>query len=213
MGLHCHIEPAHLDEVQLPGEEPAAFALRSARDKAMAVAVRVTGRELSRSGSERPATRSEHRPGESLEGCASDPSRGLPVLGADTVVEVDGLALGKPTDPADAAAMLRRLSGRTHQVHTGVALVAGDRCESLVDTASVRFRPLDDPTIDWYVASGEPTDKAGAYAIQGRGGMLVDGIDGSPNTVIGLPLHRLSELFDRLDMNLWSYLWEQPGPR
>jgi septum formation protein len=105
--------------------------------------------------------------------------------------------------------MLRLLSGRSHQVHTGVALAVGSRCESLVDTATVRFRSLTDAMIRWYVASGEPLDKAGAYAVQERGGMLVDGIDGSPNTVIGLPLHRLPELFSACGLDFWSLLYQR----
>jgi septum formation protein len=127
---------------------------------------------------------------------------GLPVLGSDTVVEIDGLALGKPAHPAAAAAMLRRLSGRDHYVHTGVALAAGGSCESLVDTARVRFLPLDEAMIQWYVETGEPMDKAGAYAVQGCGGLLVAGIEGSPSTVIGLPIHRLPELFARCGLDL-----------
>jgi septum formation protein len=130
----------------------------------------------------------------------------LPVLGSDTVVEVGGVALGKPADEGDAIDMLRRLAGRSHHVHTGVALAVGDRCESLVDTAVVRFLPVDDAVIRWYVATGEPMDKAGAYAVQGRGGMLVEGIEGSPGTVIGLPIHRLPELFARCGLDLWDLI-------
>jgi septum formation protein len=119
------------------------------------------------------------------------------------VVEVDGVALGKPADARQAAEMLRQLAGRAHHVHTGVALAAGARCESLVDTALVRFLPLDDAMIRWYVATGEPMDKAGAYAVQGCGGLLVEGIVGSPSTVIGLPVHRLPELFARCGLDFW----------
>ena len=132
--------------------------------------------------------------------------RDLPVLGSDTVVEVNGIALGKPGDPVEAAEMLRLLSGRPHRVHTGVALVVRERCESLVDSATVRFRPLDEAIIRWYVSSGEPMDKAGAYAVQGQGGILVDGIEGAPSTVIGLPLHRLPELFERCGLDFWDLL-------
>jgi len=153
-------------------------------------------------------------PGENAAGFAERAARdkalavaaaidGLPVLGSDTVVEVGGMALGKPVDEHDAVAMLRRLAGRVHHVHTGVALAAGERCESLVDTAAVRFLPLDDALIRWYVATGEPMDKAGAYAVQGRGGLLVESIEGSPSTVIGLPVHRLPELFARCGLDFW----------
>lgn len=173
IGMPCRVVPADLDEHQLPDEDAAAFALRAAQDKALAVA-------------------------------ASE--AGLPVLGSDTVVEINGIALGKPGDADEAAEMLRLLSGRAHHVHTGVALAVGNRCESLVDSATVRFRRLTEAVIGWYVESGEPTDKAGAYAVQGRGGILIDGIEGSPNTVIGLPLHRLPELFERCGLDLWDLL-------
>ena len=119
---------------------------------------------------------------------------GLPVLGSDTVVEVGGMALGKPVDEHDAVAMLRRLAGRVHHVHTGVALATGERCESLVDTAAVRFLPLDDALIRWYVATGEPMDKAGAYAIQGRAGAFATRLDGSYSGVMGLPLFETADL-------------------
>ena len=130
----------------------------------------------------------------------------LPVLGADTVVEVDGGALGKPRDADEAFAMLRRLAGRTHHVHTGVALAIGSRCEALVDTAAVRFLALDDATIRWYVGTGEPLDKAGAYAVQGSGGLLVEGVEGSPSTVVGLPIQRLPELFARCGLDFWELI-------
>lgn len=117
------------------------------------------------------------------------------VLGADTVVEIDGKILGKPDSAKAAAAMLRSLAGREHAVHTGLALVGNDRAQTLVDTALVCFLEVDESTIQWYVESGEPMDKAGSYAVQGIGGLLVKGLKGSPHTVIGLPIHRLPELF------------------
>ncbi len=129
-----------------------------------------------------------------------------PVLGADTVVEVDGSILGKPVSTGEAGAMLRLLSSRTHQVHTAVALVVDGRCRSLVDTADVVFRRLDAAVIDWYVATAEPMDKAGAYAVQGAGGLLVESVAGSPQTVIGLPLHRLPELFRQCGLDLWDFV-------
>jgi len=130
----------------------------------------------------------------------------LPVLAADTVVELAGSVLGKPDSTDDAIAMLRRLSARTHRVHTGMAISYRGRLEALVDTAVVRFQHLTDEIIDWYVATGEPMDKAGAYAVQGAGGLLVAGIDGSPQTVVGLPIHRLPELFTVHGLNFWECL-------
>lgn len=125
-----------------------------------------------------------------------------PVLGSDTVVEIDGESLGKPIDAADARSMLRRLSGREHLVHTGTALVLGSLDRTVLDTTIVRFRALDERLIAWYVAGGEPADKAGAYAVQGQGGLLVESITGSPHTVVGLPIHRLPELFAALGIDI-----------
>ncbi len=112
------------------------------------------------------------------------------VLGADTIVELDARILGKPIDAADARAMLAQLAGRVHLVRTAVVLLAphGAVAEELVETTQVSFRSLDSATIAAYVATGEPVDKAGAYAIQGEGAHLVDRVVGSFTNVIGLPL-------------------------
>ena len=130
----------------------------------------------------------------------------LPVLAADTVVERDGQILGKPASAAEAKVMLTILSGTTHQVHTAVALAIDGTCESLVDTTEVSFGALSAGSIRWYVATGEPMDKAGAYAIQGIGGLFVTAINGSPHTVVGLPIHRLDELYCRFGRSLWQEL-------
>jgi septum formation protein len=110
------------------------------------------------------------------------------VLGADTIVVIDGDALGKPADPADAAEMLRRLRGRWHDVLTGVAVVAGGTALADTEVTRVLMARYDDALIERYVASGSPLDKAGAYAIQDLGGALVDAIVGSYTNVVGLPL-------------------------
>ena len=110
------------------------------------------------------------------------------VLAADTVVVVDGAILGKPADDADAARMLRRLSGRNHQVLTAVAVRRGGAAAVEIDTTVVVFAPLSDTDIAWYVASREPRDKAGAYAVQGLASRFVDRIDGSYSNVVGLPV-------------------------
>jgi septum formation protein len=113
---------------------------------------------------------------------------GAAVLAADTTVVIDGLILGKPANDDDARAMLRRLSGRTHEVLTGVALIANGRMEPAVETTRVRFVPMSDGDVDWYVASGEPRGKAGAYAIQGLASRFVDRVEGSYSNVVGLPI-------------------------
>jgi septum formation protein len=112
------------------------------------------------------------------------------VLGADTVVEIDGTVLGKPVDRDEAAAMLHRLAGREHRVATAFSLLAPGGAVHTEDVVSsrVRFRPLDSPTIAAYVASDEPDGKAGAYAVQGLGAGLIERVDGSLTNVIGLPL-------------------------
>lgn len=126
------------------------------------------------------------------------------VIAADTTVELGGEILAKPIDDTDAAAMLRRLSGRTHHVHTGVAARRNGRELAEVCTTSVSFVDLDEGTIGWYVASGEPIDKAGAYALQGAGGALVRLVRGSVSNVIGLPLHLVVDLAGQLGVRLLS---------
>jgi septum formation protein len=117
------------------------------------------------------------------------------VLGADTIVTVDGLVLGKPRDAADGARLLRLLRGRAHHVPTGVALIAPDgSIRSVVETATVTMRPYTDLAISAYLATDEPYDKAGAYAVQGAGGALVASVAGCYTTVVGLPLCRVAML-------------------
>ncbi len=116
------------------------------------------------------------------------------VIAADTLVEADGLPLGKPRDPADARAMLRALSSRAHNVHTGVAVRRGERLLSSVVTTAVFFRALTEEEIDAYVASGEPMDKAGAYGIQGGAAKFVSRYEGAYDNVVGLPCELLKSL-------------------
>lgn len=121
------------------------------------------------------------------------------VVGADTTVVVDGVFLGKPADDDDARRMLRRLSGRSHRVVSGIALVCEDAkfCHAAVATTRVFFRTLSRADIGWYVATGEPMDKAGAYAIQAKGGLLVERIEGSFSNVVGFPVEKFFELWKR----------------
>jgi len=120
------------------------------------------------------------------------------VLGADTIVVCDGEVLGKPKDEREARRMLRKLSGKWHRVYTGVALVWGSRQRVAHERTEVAFRALSKPEIERYVATGEPMDKAGAYAIQGEGAGLVRAIRGCYTNVIGLPLPRVIQLLAEL---------------
>lgn len=118
------------------------------------------------------------------------------VIGADTLVALDDCALGKPVDDDDARRMLRSLSGRTHDVLTGVCVIDAKTGKTLVSTvrSGVVFRPATDAEIEDYIATGEHRDKAGAYAIQGLGGRFVAGFEGSRTNIIGLPMERLTEM-------------------
>jgi septum formation protein len=152
-----------VDESRRPGELRADFLRRLALSKARAAAA------------------IQQDPGDSL------------FIGADTVVVVGDEILGKPESPDDARRMLRLLSGATHEVHTGLAIIRRPgAAEAVIEEAtSVTFAPLSDNEIDAYIATGEPFDKAGAYGIQGIGGRYVTGIDGCYFNVMGLPLSRL----------------------
>lgn len=119
------------------------------------------------------------------------------VLGADTTVVVRGEILGKPDSPHEAEIMLAKLAGRTHHVMTGVALALGDRVMHALDVTDVTFRPLDRESIEGYVATGEPMDKAGGYGVQGRGAALVEAIRGDFFSVMGLPLRLVLDLLER----------------
>lgn len=127
------------------------------------------------------------------------------ILAADTLVCVNNEVMGKPKDHADAARMLRSLSGQAHQVYTGLCLHCPDD-RILLDAAAttVHFLTLSDAMIDAYVATGEPMDKAGAYAIQGKAGIFVSRIEGSPSNVIGLPLGLLTQFFEQAGIEFFS---------
>lgn len=154
-------EDPEIDETPLPGEDPVAYVLRVAHAKAAHGHRLIQWRRLLTQ----------------------------PVLSADTTLEVDGDIIGKPTDAADAFAILRRLSGRSHRVLTAVAVStpSGQVFETLSENV-VTFRDLGDEEIERYVASGEPMDKAGAYGIQGRAGMFISRLEGSFTGVMGLPV-------------------------
>lgn len=160
LGFRFEIRPADIDESPFPDEVACEYVLRLARSKANASA-------------------------------RADAARsGEMVLAADTIVVLDGNLLGKPADAADARQMLSRLAGRRHEVLTGVALHDVDRQIQVVavETTKVFFSPMSDEEIAAYVDGGEPMDKAGAYAIQGMGGIFVDRVEGNYSNVVGLPL-------------------------
>jgi septum formation protein len=155
-----------IDETPHPDEAPLAYVERVARAKAEHGMQIVDERKLL------------HRP----------------VLSADTTLEFDGEIIGKPVDLADAKAILRRLSGQTHRVLTGVAVNDQGRTEFVLSRSEVRFRVLEEDEIRHYVMTGEPMDKAGAYGIQGRAGLFIEHLSGSYSGVMGLPVCETGEL-------------------
>lgn len=122
------------------------------------------------------------------------------IIGADTIVVIDDRILGKPKDSSDAARMLRLLSGRKHQVITGLTLIQNNLERSSFECTDVNFRKLSDQIISRYIACGEPMDKAGAYAIQGYGSVLIESIAGCYFNVVGLPLYKLSKMLEEFDI-------------
>lgn len=130
------------------------------------------------------------------------PATDAVVVAADTAVVHEGHVMGKPGHPEEARSMLRRLQGDVHEVFTGLAVATAEEVHSVVDVTVVRMLPMTEDEISDYVDTGEPMDKAGAYALQGRGGIFVESIAGSPFTVIGLPIHLLPRLVARVGADL-----------
>jgi len=176
-GYRFEVHPAHIPEDPLPGEDPITYVARLAREKAEAVF-----RELAGAGEPPEKDRPD--------------GKSLVVLGADTTVALDNTILGKPEDEADAARMLRLLSGRTHRVVTGVAVVTSKGAEVAAEATAVRFLTLSEAEIAGYVAGGEPMGKAGAYAIQGRAARWIPRIQGCYFNVMGLPLALVCSLLE-----------------
>ncbi len=123
------------------------------------------------------------------------------VIAADTTVDVDGQIYGKPADIDEARVMLNEMSGRSHKVHTAVSVVRGDQQAHTVDSATVTMVSITPELMDWYLATGESLDKAGAYALQGDGGRLVEAVQGRFHTVVGLPLEPLGELLTKCGLS------------
>jgi septum formation protein len=132
-------------------------------------------------------------------------SPGSLALGADTSVVLAGHVMGKPKNKGEACAMLQQLSGNTHQVMTAVALVSDENCHSCLVTTTVQFRDISENEITAYCQTGEPMDKAGAYGIQGLGGLFVANIAGSYSAVVGLPLRETADLLAQAGEPVWRY--------
>jgi septum formation protein len=193
-GYTFTVHPADIPEDPLPHEDPIAYVVRLARQKAEAVFASLS-QKLGAPGLD-VETWEGFWTGDDA-GASDERAFAAPqVLGADTTVTIDGLILAKPTDPADAARMLRRLSGRTHRVITGVALVTAAHTEVAAEVTGVRFLTLSEQEIVDYIATGEPMDKAGAYAIQGRAARWIPRITGDYFNVVGLPLALVSTMFE-----------------
>lgn len=171
-GFLFEVVPAHVDESRREGEKANDFVRRLADTKASTVAANLP-----------------------------QANHSAIVVGTDTVISVDGLILGKPVDVQNAREMLRRLSGRTHEVITGLAVLCWPKGDRRVEHESTRvaFAALKENEIEDYVASGEPLGKAGAYAIQGLGGRFVERVEGCYFNVVGLPLARLYRILSEIE--------------
>lgn len=166
VGIAHQVRPVEVDETARAGEAPAEYVLRLAEEKARACWSRLPLAERA------------------------------PVLAADTTVALEGEIFGKPADRDEAVAMLSRLSGRTHQVHTAVAVIHADGSAARVNTSSVTMRSITPAEMEWYWSTGEPADKAGGYAVQGRAAIFISHLSGSYSGVMGLPLCETWELLE-----------------
>jgi septum formation protein len=181
-GFTFHVRPAHIPEDPRPGEDPIAYVTRLAREKAQIVFDQIAADAAS------------------LAANVALPDSidigKLAVLGADTTVTLDGHILGKPEDALDAARILRMLSGRSHRVITGVALVTQDAVEVAAEVTAVQFLTLSEDEIAAYIATGEPMDKAGAYGIQGLAAKWIPRVVGCYFNVMGLPLALVATMLE-----------------
>lgn len=174
IGVPFQVTRHRVDETPFEGESPTAFVQRLALEKA-------------------------------CSGLDHQPADGNPVvLGADTVVVCEQRVLGKPSDRADALGMLRLLSGRWHRVYSAVALASRDSREVVLSSSEVAFRPLERAELEAYWQSGEPRDKAGAYAIQGLGAVFVRELRGSYSGVMGLPVFETAQLLKKFGIPCWQ---------
>lgn len=167
IGVSTTVQAVDIDESQKPGEPVLNYVQRLAMEKAQSGFTRIKNQEK------------------------------LPVLGADTIVVVDGIVLGKPESRQHAKKMLQQLSGRKHTVLTSLAIVTEDEAISETSSSEVQFRELTEQEIDCYLATGEADDKAGAYAIQGIAAQFIKNINGSFSGVMGLPLYETAQLLEQ----------------
>ena len=181
-GYQFTVQPAHIPEEPHANEDPIAYVTRLARQKAEAIYAQLSAGPTD-----------------------------LIVLGADTTVTLDNLLLGKPEDGADAARMLRQLSGRTHLVVTGVSLVTANRTETAASVTAVQFLTISEAEIEAYVQTGEPMDKAGAYAIQGHAARWIPSIHGCYFNVVGLPISLVSTLLESFQFPAGSSIEALPS--
>jgi septum formation protein len=168
MGINCVVMPADIDESQLDNESPSDYVLRLAKQKALVIKGQLNAKQAE-----------------------------MPILAADTAVALRDSIFGKPEDDADAAEMLKKLSGTQHQVHTAVAVMFNQQIELALNTTLVEMMPLSDAMIAAYIATKDHKDKAGSYAIQGLAGNWIKRIDGSYSGVMGLPVHETFMLLKR----------------
>ena len=169
IGIHALVTPVNIEEVLMPGERPLDFVQRLALEKARA------GFEL-----------------------MADEEIELPVLGSDTIVELEGEVFGKPADSEQAREMLAKLSAKVHNVHTAISIKTSGAEYSALSSSQVEFAALSDKQIRAYVATGEPMDKAGSYGIQGRAAQFIKRLNGSYSCVMGLPLFETAELLAKV---------------
>lgn len=174
IGITFEVLPSDIDESVVDGESPADYVVRLAREKAAAClnALQASGVEV------------------------------LPILAADTTVSIDGIILGKPENDEEARAMLRRMSGHSHEVHTAIAVATAHGVETALSTTHVEMAALSESDIAAYIASGEPHDKAGAYGIQGLAGSFIQHIEGSYSGVMGLPIYETAQLLKRAGIDV-----------
>lgn len=169
MGINCEVMPADIDESQLDNESPCDYVLRLAKQKALVIKGQLNAKQAE-----------------------------MPILAADTTVALRDSIFGKPADDADAAEMLKKLSGTQHQVHTAVAVTFNQQIELALNTTLVEMMPLSDAMIAAYISTQDHKDKAGSYAIQGLAGNWIKRIDGSYSGVMGLPIHETFILLKKL---------------